>query len=191
MVEENNLNQAIYSLRRALGDSANEPRFIMTLPGRGYRFVADVSIANPERRQASRKRSAMLGAAALGVIAVASWIFWPARETTAAPASVAVLPFKALLQDQSDPAPTMLNAERRARRRAGRTIPARCANAETTMPYGPRLEAAPALVNANGPHPHWGGRPQPLHMAIEGKNREAFDLLLAEGSRREWKQPAL
>ena len=104
IVEENNLNQAIYSLRRALGDSANEPRFIMTLPGRGYRFVADVSIADPERRQASRKRSAMLGAAALGVIAVASWIFWPARETTAAPASVAVLPFKALLQDQSNPA---------------------------------------------------------------------------------------
>jgi ankyrin repeat protein len=44
------------------------------------------------------------------------------------------------------------------------------------------LAAAPALVNAKGPHPHWGGRPQPLHMAIEGKNREAFDLLLASGA---------
>ena len=44
------------------------------------------------------------------------------------------------------------------------------------------LVANPALINANGPHPHWGGRPQPLHMAIEGKNREIFDLLLAAGA---------
>lgn len=44
------------------------------------------------------------------------------------------------------------------------------------------LAATPALVNANGPHPHWGGRPQPLHMAIEGKNRGVFDLLLAAGA---------
>jgi ankyrin repeat protein len=44
------------------------------------------------------------------------------------------------------------------------------------------LAAAPALVNANGPHPHWGGRPQPLHMAIEGRNRAAFGLLLAAGA---------
>jgi ankyrin repeat protein len=44
------------------------------------------------------------------------------------------------------------------------------------------LAATPALVNANGPHPHWGGRPQPLQMAIEGKNREIFDLLLAAGA---------
>jgi ankyrin repeat protein len=44
------------------------------------------------------------------------------------------------------------------------------------------LEATPALVNAIGPHPHWGGRPQPLHMAIEGKNREIFDLLITAGA---------
>ncbi len=44
------------------------------------------------------------------------------------------------------------------------------------------LVTTPALVNANGPHPHWGGRPQPLHMAIEGKNREIFDLLLQAGA---------
>jgi ankyrin repeat protein len=44
------------------------------------------------------------------------------------------------------------------------------------------LAATPGLVNATGPHPHWGGRPQPLHMAIEGGNREIFDLLLANGA---------
>jgi ankyrin repeat protein len=44
------------------------------------------------------------------------------------------------------------------------------------------LATTPALVNSIGPHPYWGGRPQPLHMAIEGKNREVFDLLLAAGA---------
>jgi ankyrin repeat protein len=44
------------------------------------------------------------------------------------------------------------------------------------------LTAFPGIVNAKGPHPHWGGRPQPLHMAIEGGQREAFDLLLAHGA---------
>lgn len=44
------------------------------------------------------------------------------------------------------------------------------------------LAAHPALVNRSGPHPHWGGRPQPLHTAIEGGNREIFDLLLAQGA---------
>lgn len=40
VVEENNLNQAISSLRKALGDTKNESRFILTVPGRGYSFVA-------------------------------------------------------------------------------------------------------------------------------------------------------
>ena len=44
------------------------------------------------------------------------------------------------------------------------------------------LTAAPALVNAAGPHPFWGGRPQPLHVAIEGKRRDIVDLLLAHGA---------
>jgi hypothetical protein len=44
------------------------------------------------------------------------------------------------------------------------------------------LAAAPALVNAVGPHPFWGGRPQALHLAIEGKRRDMFDLLLDRGA---------
>jgi TolB-like protein/DNA-binding winged helix-turn-helix (wHTH) protein len=43
VVEENNLNQNISTLRRILGDSRDEHRFIVTVPNRGYRFVADVS----------------------------------------------------------------------------------------------------------------------------------------------------
>src|SRR5262245_15377075 len=44
VVEENNLNQGISAVRRVLGDSRNEPRFIVTVPGRGYKFVADVKV---------------------------------------------------------------------------------------------------------------------------------------------------
>ena len=36
---EKGLNIAVSKLRQALGDSADEPRFIETLPRRGYRFV--------------------------------------------------------------------------------------------------------------------------------------------------------
>ncbi len=44
------------------------------------------------------------------------------------------------------------------------------------------LAAAPSLVNAVGPHPFWGGRPQALHVAIEGGRRDMFDLLLEHGA---------
>jgi ankyrin repeat protein len=44
------------------------------------------------------------------------------------------------------------------------------------------LAAFPAIVNVKAPHPHWGGKPQPLHMAIEGRQRELFDLLLESGA---------
>jgi TolB-like protein len=40
---ENNLNTAVARLREALGDSAERPRFIETLPKRGYRFLVAVS----------------------------------------------------------------------------------------------------------------------------------------------------
>ncbi len=42
VVEENNLNQNITVLRRVLGESPEEHRFIVTVPGRGFRFVAGV-----------------------------------------------------------------------------------------------------------------------------------------------------
>src|SRR5437867_2899809 len=42
-VEEANLNRSISTLRRALGEAPNEPRYIETVPKRGYRFIAAVT----------------------------------------------------------------------------------------------------------------------------------------------------
>src|ERR1700683_4564929 len=44
------LNISIGKLRSALGDSAENPRFIETLPKRGYRFIADVSVVDVDTR---------------------------------------------------------------------------------------------------------------------------------------------
>lgn len=44
------------------------------------------------------------------------------------------------------------------------------------------ITADPGIVNAVGPHPFWGGRPQALHVAVESRRREVFDLLLASGA---------
>ena len=46
-VEENNLNQCISVLRRVLGEKRGEHRYIVTVPGRGYRFVARVNKHEP------------------------------------------------------------------------------------------------------------------------------------------------
>jgi ankyrin repeat protein len=44
------------------------------------------------------------------------------------------------------------------------------------------LDATPALVNCIGPHPFWGGRPQPLHVAIETGRADVAELLLTAGA---------
>lgn len=44
------------------------------------------------------------------------------------------------------------------------------------------LAETPVLVNAIGPHPFWGGRPQPLHVAIETGRTDMFELLLDAGA---------
>ena len=55
IVEENNLNQNISSVRRALGEGPGDHRFIATVPGRGFMFVADVTVT---RKLASREHAA-------------------------------------------------------------------------------------------------------------------------------------
>jgi DNA-binding winged helix-turn-helix (wHTH) protein len=43
VVERNNLGKAVHVVRRVLGDTADEPRFIETIPKHGYRFIATVT----------------------------------------------------------------------------------------------------------------------------------------------------
>lgn len=50
-VEESNLTQQVSMIRRALGDSAGDPRFIVTVPGRGYRFSAQVKSWEDEKER--------------------------------------------------------------------------------------------------------------------------------------------
>jgi DNA-binding winged helix-turn-helix (wHTH) protein len=42
IVEDNNLNQCVLAIRKALGEAAGSNRYVMTVPGRGYRFVCPV-----------------------------------------------------------------------------------------------------------------------------------------------------
>ena len=44
------------------------------------------------------------------------------------------------------------------------------------------IDKSPGIVNAVGPHPFWGGRPQALHVSIETTRRDVFDLLLNAGA---------
>ena len=43
---DHGLNKAINKIREALGDSAESPRFVETVARRGYRFIADVNVAD-------------------------------------------------------------------------------------------------------------------------------------------------
>jgi DNA-binding winged helix-turn-helix (wHTH) protein/tetratricopeptide (TPR) repeat protein len=47
-VEESNLAQHIFVLRKVLGDSIGENRYIVTIPGRGYRFAENVQVVKEE-----------------------------------------------------------------------------------------------------------------------------------------------
>jgi DNA-binding winged helix-turn-helix (wHTH) protein/TolB-like protein/Tfp pilus assembly protein PilF len=48
IVEESNLSQSIFLLRKALGDDPKEPRFIRTIPNRGYQFICAVNETTAE-----------------------------------------------------------------------------------------------------------------------------------------------
>jgi len=71
VVDENNLNQHISALRRTLGERPEEHRFIVTVPGRGYRFVAAVRpvFAGPNAPSAASASISSLPAAATAAVA--------------------------------------------------------------------------------------------------------------------------
>ncbi len=105
IVEENNLNKNISALRQLLGEKPAEHRFIVTVPGRGYKFVADVRrIDNetiqetlaPEARTERRpsKKSAIAVAGLIAAIAIAVLAFGFSYFNSQRPIhSIAVMPF--------------------------------------------------------------------------------------------------
>ena len=122
---EHSLNAAIKKLRQALGDDADSPRFIETIPKRGYRFIAPVGAAAPRlasilptpgpplSQEAVLQPAAAtrLGRIALitGIVAIllaiaGAWFWRGVMLTRPAPAKVmlAVLPFDNLSSDPSE-----------------------------------------------------------------------------------------
>ncbi len=85
---DNSLNTAINKLREALGDSADNPRFIETLPRRGYRFIAPVTgadgttggtAAGVPARPRSRKIVVTVAVVLLAA-GIAGGLIWRARQ---------------------------------------------------------------------------------------------------------------
>src|SRR5260370_821347 len=123
---EHGVNAAVNKLRQVLGDAAAEPRYIETLPGRGYRFVGSISPASggilelvSARAESARvaalsgvvptagarpwwRKKAVLGAGSLALAALLALGTWFAliRARGQAIDSVAVLPF---VNASSDP----------------------------------------------------------------------------------------
>ncbi len=125
----NSVNAAVNRLREALGDSAENPRFVETVPRHGYRFIApvtetgtDTSVEIPApgtpealnerethargpQRPLRRKAEVALATAALLVAGVSIWAAhrWRARTAQGSPQirSLAVLPLQNLSGDPS------------------------------------------------------------------------------------------
>ena len=92
---DHNLNTAINKIREVLGDTAENPRFVETLPRRGYRFIAPVdgneSAARAGEDQSSQRATGShswamrlaLAVAACLILAGAGWIVYMRRHAPA------------------------------------------------------------------------------------------------------------
>jgi TolB-like protein/DNA-binding winged helix-turn-helix (wHTH) protein/Tfp pilus assembly protein PilF len=99
--QDQGLSKAVLKLRSIFGDSAESPRFIETIPRRGYRFLADVERAllvpavPPNRR--ARRLAILSGAAAAA--ALVAFLSFPLRSSNppnvgeGTTTSLAILPF--------------------------------------------------------------------------------------------------
>jgi eukaryotic-like serine/threonine-protein kinase len=98
IVEEASLSQSIFTVRKILGDNPKDPRFIATVPGRGYQFVAPVTELTGETPQApapnavvSRviKRNKMVAISVIGVaFAAVGGLWFVLRRPAKAPAEL-------------------------------------------------------------------------------------------------------
>jgi DNA-binding winged helix-turn-helix (wHTH) protein len=112
---ERNLNTAVNKIREVLGDSAEAPRFVETLPRRGYRFVGTVETnPAPPTPITGDPRSTAFGLAfkigsgllAIGVVAVCVFLAyrWLSPKPQTESAQLDAVPFTALLGEEDSPA---------------------------------------------------------------------------------------
>jgi Tol biopolymer transport system component/DNA-binding winged helix-turn-helix (wHTH) protein len=113
---DHNLNTAINKIREALGDSAENPRFVETLPRRGYRFIgeleAPVEPAVPAVTvESDRGRQRKLvwwkvgaGVLAIAIIALAVGYRWQQRRQSHEQMALTAVPFTALPGQAISPA---------------------------------------------------------------------------------------
>lgn len=99
---DRSLNVCIAQIRTALNDDAESPRFIQTLPRRGYRFVAPVQGEEPPKPKPSPRRpvaAAVAAAVALAGLAVGAYRWTRPTDRTV---RLAVLPFEGVESAQVD-----------------------------------------------------------------------------------------
>jgi DNA-binding winged helix-turn-helix (wHTH) protein/TolB-like protein len=92
---DRNLNFCVAQIRSALGDSADSPRFVKTLPKRGYQFIAPVAGAEPavSAELPAPRQFPIWKLVAIflgGVLLAAALLFGFRRLATAVPAPVRV-----------------------------------------------------------------------------------------------------
>ena len=76
-VEENNLAQSIGAIRKALGEQPGPQRYVLTIPGQGYSFVAEVSEGgDPETGRRRRRFGLVLSACISAAILLAGALLW-------------------------------------------------------------------------------------------------------------------
>ncbi len=98
------VNIAIAKLRSALGDSAENPRYIETLPKRGYRFIADVSVVDADAQTKKPESAApdLPGTEpghelqTAGLTVAPKHRLWPTRRITVVLVLVLILPILAV-----------------------------------------------------------------------------------------------
>jgi TolB-like protein/DNA-binding winged helix-turn-helix (wHTH) protein/Flp pilus assembly protein TadD len=112
IVEENNLDQSISALRQLLGERDGEHPYIVTVRGRGYRFVAPVSVPGPQGSEGRPRRAPHPALWVAGVSVTAAIVLLlvslvPGKEVSAPlaadePHTLAVLPFRPMLAGEPD-----------------------------------------------------------------------------------------
>ena len=97
------LNTLVRKVRSALGDSADDPRYVETIPGKGYRFIATITQPGPPPPAApatTRSRSLLPTAlVAMVMLAAIAWLWSQTQSDAPAPIRIAILPFENLTGD--------------------------------------------------------------------------------------------